>query len=281
MALSVTPRMTPRKTSDETVIVPGNRMWPAFSADGSLIAYSGSGRVFISDQTKPDEPAVPVTQQGQKFNDLAFAPTVDINLLAMLQDKSPGKDNKDQDLCLMQVAKDPQPPKCIPDSGINLEKVVRWAPDGKAIFAFGVKQAGTFGMVRYTSKKPFSPDPNDWGKGKFVTDISQPDKGVLDFAISPDGKRMAAVANFDSDAFQLYLGKPKDFLLTDAKPQGTRACKVAWRSDGKEIVLVQANEICSEGNGQLVRAPVKNPRTGQTTLGFSGDNPAFQPLTLG
>ena len=30
-----------------------------------------------------------------------------------------------------------------------------------------------FGMVRYTSKKAFSPDAKDWGKGKFVTDITQ------------------------------------------------------------------------------------------------------------
>ena len=254
---------------------------PTFSADGSLIAYSGSGRVFISDQTKPDEPALPVTAPDEKFNDLAFAPTVDLNLLAMLRDKSPGKDNKNQDLCLMQVTKDPKPPDCIPDDSINLEKVVRWAPDGKSILAFGVKQEGVFGIVRYKSKKPFSPDAKDWGKGKFVSDITQANKGVLDFSISPDGKTAAAVANFDNDAFQLYLGKPNDFLLTDAKPQGARACKVAWRSDGKEIVMVQQDANCKEGNGQLVRAPVSNPRAGQRTLGFSGDNPAFQPLTLG
>ena len=76
-------------------------------------------------------------------------------------------------------------------------------------------------------------------------------KGVIDWAPSPDGKTVAAVANFDSDAFQLYFAKPKDFLLTDAKPQGVRACKVAWRSDGQEIVVVQADQFCAEPNGQL------------------------------
>ena len=135
--------------------------------------------------------------------------------------------------------------------------------------------------MRWKSKKAFSPDAKDWGKGKFVTDISNPRKGVIDMAISPDGKRMAAfVANFDSEAFQLYLGKPKDFLLTDAKPQGVRACKVAWRSDGKELVVVQADALCQEDNGQLVRMPVREPAGGQQTAGLSGDNPAFQPLTL-
>ena len=133
----------------------------------------------------------------------------------------------------------------------------------------------------YTSKKAFSPEAKDWGKGKFVTDISNPGKGVIDFSISPDGKQMAAVANFDSDAFQLYLGKPKDFLLTEAKPQVVRACKVAWRSDGLELVVVQADEqCCIEANGQLARMPVGQPSK-QQTLGSSGDNPVFQPLSLG
>ena len=30
-----------------------------------------------------------------------------------------------------------------------------------------------------------------------------------------------------------------------------RACKVAWRSDGIELVVVQADEGCREANGQL------------------------------
>ena len=252
---------------------------PTFSADGTRIAYSGNGRVFLKDLTKPDETAVGLTDPGEKFNDLAWAPTVDSNVIAMFKDKSAAKDNSDQDLCLMKVSGEQSAPQCIKDDSFNVEKVVRWAPDGKSIFAFAVKSPGTFGMVRYTSKKPFSPVAKDWGKGKFVTDISIPDKGVIDFAISPDGKQMAAAANFDSDIFQLYLGKPKDFLLTEAKPQNVRACKISWRSDGKEIVVVQANEICTEGNGQLARMPVKNPRDQQLLAGI-GDNPAFQPLTL-
>ena len=44
-------------------------------------------------------------------------------------------------------------------------------------------------------------------------------------------------------------------------------------------MVVQADEICTEGNGQLARMPVKNPREQQRLAGI-GDNPAFQPLTL-
>ena len=156
---------------------------------------------------------------------------------------------------------------------------MRWAPDGKSVFALGVKQLGTFGIFRYTSKKAFSPEAKDWGKGKFVSDITTPNKGAIDAAISPDGKRMVVVANFEGDVFQLFMTKPKDFLLTDAKPLGVRACKATWRSDNQEVVVVQADEVCSEANGQLVRMPANKPKE-QRQLGLSGDNPTFQPLTL-
>jgi hypothetical protein len=59
-----------------------------------------------------------------------------------------------------------------------------------------------------------------------------------------------------------------------------RACKIAWRSDGEGLVVVQADEGCQESVGSLVRLPTKNP-TDQNEVGFNGDNPVFQPLTLG
>jgi beta-lactam-binding protein with PASTA domain len=247
---------------------------PTYSLDGTKLAYSGGGRVFLSDREKPDEPPVPISAQDEEFTDLAWAPTVDRNVLAMLRKKG-----NDQDLCFGAISGDGMKTECLSNPSVNLIKTVRWSPDGKSVFALGVKKLGTFGIVRYTTKKPFSPDAKDWGKGKFITDIETPQKGVIDFAISPDGKRMAAVANFEGDVFQLFLGKPKDVALTDAKAVGVRACKVAWRSDNKELVVVQADEVCSEPNGQLVRMPVDNPRE-QQQLGLSGDNPVFQPLAL-
>jgi beta-lactam-binding protein with PASTA domain len=253
---------------------------PTFSADGTKIAYLSNQRAFLKDLSKPDETAVPLTQAGEKFSDPAWAPTVDANVLALFKDKTPpdADSHTDQDLCVMQISKDPVAPQCKSEPDFNVLKVARWSPDGKSIFALGMKANG-FGMVQWKSKKPFSPDIKDWSSGKFRTDTSQPRKGVIDFAISPDGKQMVAVANFDSPTFQLYLGKPKDLLLTDAKPLGVQACKVAWRSDGVEVVVVQADEECTQSSGQIVRVPIKNPGA-QQRLAFIGDNPAFQPLTL-
>ena len=259
---------------------------PTFSADGEKIAFLSNRRLFLRDLSKPDEPPVGLTDPGEKFGDPAWAPTVDANVIAMFKDKSAKGDRSDQDLCFLQVAKEQQAPQCISEPNFNVVKTIRWAPDGKSIFALGTTLGaapGTptkFGMVQWKSKKPFSFEAKDWAKGKFRTDTTNPEKGVIDFAISPDGKQMVAVANFDAEAFQLYLGKPKDFLLTDAKPLGVQACKAGWRSDNLEVVVVQADAECSnQGNGQIVRVPLKNPAA-QQRLVFSGDSPDFQPLTL-
>ena len=66
-----------------------------------------------------------------------------------------------------------------------------------------------------------------------MTDTTKPGEGVLDAAISPDGKQMAVVNLGSNGLPDLLLAKPDDFLLADAKPLGVRACKVIWRPDGK------------------------------------------------
>jgi dipeptidyl aminopeptidase/acylaminoacyl peptidase len=189
-------------------------------------------------------------------------------------------EGQDTDLCLGQLTKDGLTPRCIKEPSFQIGRSIHWRPDGKEIIAFGLKQQGEFGMFRWRSKKPFSTNPKDWGKGGLVTDASKTNEGVLDAAYSPDGKRLALVSNQGGGPFQLYLGKAGDFLLTQAKPTTVRACKVAWRSDGEELVVVKADEACQEPVGALVRLPAANPRD-QRELNASGDNAEFQPLTLG
>jgi dipeptidyl aminopeptidase/acylaminoacyl peptidase len=140
----------------------------------------------------------------------------------------------------------------------------------------------TFGIVRWKVKqgKPaFSSDPADWGHGNFLTDISTPGKGVLDAAISPDGESLALVSNLGSSFYQLWFAKKGDFLLTSAKPTRQRACKVAWRGDGQQVMVVQADALCQEEVGSLVRFDLKDVQT-QKELNAVGDDPAFQPINI-
>jgi Tol biopolymer transport system component len=248
---------------------------PTYNPDGSRVAYIGSGRVFLKNMEKPDSPAISLTPEGDEYGDPAWAPTTDVNLLALARTKG-----ADSDLCLGQITRDGMTPRCIAEPKFQVGRSIHWAPDGKTIVAFGVRQLGEFGMFRWRSKKPFSTDPNDWGTGKLVTDVSKNNEGVLDAAFSPDGTQLALASNQGGGPYQLYLAKAGDFLLTNAKPTGVRACKIAWRSDGEALVVVKADKDCQESVGSLVRLPVKNPKE-QTELGFNGDNPVFQPLTLG
>jgi len=248
---------------------------PTWQFDGSHVAYVGNGHVFLKDMTKPDSSAVQLTGAGDEYSDLAWAPTTDLNLIAMARHNSP----TDADLCLGKMTRTGMTVRCIPEPTFTIGRNIHWSPDGKQIIAVGSPKLNTFGMVRWRSKRPFSPNPKDWGKGKIVSDTSKAGEGVYDAAWSPDGKRLALVSNQGGGPFQLYLAKKDDFLLASAKQTGVQACKVAWRSDGREITVVRADDICKQENGSLVRLPVDNPRR-QQQIGFNGDNPAYQPLTL-
>ncbi len=251
---------------------------PTWSADGSHVAYTADKRVTLRDITKKDAPAVPLTRAGEDYENVSWAPTADINVLAMNIVKSDG----DNDLCLGQITKDGVNPQCISEPSFTVIRAIHWAPDGKAIYAVGVKNptgSGIFGIVRWKlepGKKAFSPDPNDWTKGHFVSDIGTPGKGVLDAAFSPDGSKVAVVSNQGGSTFRLWFAKPNDLLLSSATATPVRACKVAWRSDSKEVVVVQSDAGCTEDVGSLVRLAVNDVRD-QKELNAAGDDPSFQP----
>ena len=260
-----------------------------FTLSGSAIAYvsaaqpppgsveSPDGVIQLANRLKPDQAPVSLTPQGEKWRVPSFAPTADANVLAAI--KFGGADKLDGDVCIGAVVREGYLPKCLDDGGVSVQRVLRWAPNGKSLYAFGVKgTGGTFGMLRFTTKTEtaFSPNADDWSKGKFITDISQTDKGVLDLAISPDGKRMAAISNFGASAagFQLFFTKPGDWLLAKAKPAPVEACKMAWRPDSLELAVVQADN-CQAGVGDIARIDARDP----TQVDASSSSAATAPPT--
>jgi beta-lactam-binding protein with PASTA domain len=253
---------------------------PAWSADGSLIAYTSDGRVFLSDRTKPDEPAKALTPPGKNYSDLAFAPT-GRDVLAMVEGTvgaTPAEDTAD--LCLGRIVDGKLDPACKVEPDVIIGREIHWSDDGKEILASGfrVAQPGEFGIVQWTTKKPFSTNPDDWSAGRMRTDTSRPGQGVLDAAVSPNGKRMAVARIGKSGRPELVMAKRGDFALADAQRLKVAACKVIWRPDGERLVVVQSDDCFGAATGELLQFPADDPQS-LRSLNLAGDNPVFQPLS--
>ncbi|HET8758340.1 MAG TPA: PASTA domain-containing protein [Solirubrobacteraceae bacterium] len=244
---------------------------PTASPDGTRVAYTRDGQVVLATIDKLDRSPRELTPSDQDFGDPAWAPTADDDVLALGRINSDG----DRDLCVGRITRDGLTPDCITDPELSVGGAFHWSTDGKTIFGYGVQGSTADGVVRWRSDRPFSTNAGDWTGGSFVNEDAR------DAALSPDGKTLAVVAHTAEDRpYELYLTKPGNIELTNAKSTTVRACKVTWQPDGRAVVVVQADEVCSEDVGTLVTVPVDDPTTFDQ-LKANGDNPVFLPLAPG
>jgi beta-lactam-binding protein with PASTA domain len=253
---------------------------PTWAPDGHRVAYvvsqtpDGPGQVYVKDRDAPRRGPRPVTSLGADYENLAWSPRHHVLAMDVVN-------GADTDLCLLKLTSENTTPQCKPETGFVISLAIHWTPDGRSILATARTRTGTSpGIVRWHTDTPFTADPAEWSDGTFVTDTTIPANGVVDAAPSPNGKWLAVVTNRDSDAYQLWITRAGDYRLERATSTGLRACKVAWRSDSREVATTQADAACAEGQGPLTRLDPFHPN-GITPLGGEANDPSYQPVNIG
>jgi beta-lactam-binding protein with PASTA domain len=260
---------------------------PSWQPNGNLIAYrrgpagnADQGQIWTVDATKGATSARQMTA-GPDDRRPAFSP--DGKVIAFIRRTTSSSGAVDGDLCFVRTASTLRQGSCITDTQFNVDRPT-WSPDGRAILVIAnpVSTPNQIDVGEYTTARPFSSSPSDWVWQGLITDKMHPSTGhndVIYAAFSPDGTQVALVANWtNNQVFSVYLapwasgqlGTPKQISPT------VRACEVAWRSDGGELVVTQADNGCTNAQGALVRVDPASAGTTTTIRSSASQNPTWK-----
>lgn len=254
--------------------------FPTWSPDGKRLAYVSGGQVIVK-QIAGGGSARPVTPAGETYANLSWAPSGDVIAMTRIEAEPPPwlPDLPARSFCLGRLVGNRLRTSCKDQPDIMPGRAIHWSRDGRTLLAFANAPKDKKGVVRWRTTKPFSPNERDWRPGRFVGPPSSGGKYLLDAALSPDGTRLALVANFSSDFFQVYLTAPNDFRMNaDPRALNARGCKLAWRSDSRELAVVDGGPDCMQDTGAIATVPVAGEGHSLTP---SGDDPSYQPVDLG
>jgi beta-lactam-binding protein with PASTA domain len=252
-----------------------------WSADGSHIVYvqgpASGGQLWLYAPFVQGAQPRALTPANSNYADPSFAPTTRSHFLAFIQ---PGT-NGDK-LCFATVGPNMLNSDCTSHPGWKLGHI-SWSPDGMAILVFGqqVGKQGVFGLIEFKSNVPFSTQASNWGQGSVVTDISHSGQGVIDGEFSPDGKQVALVSNLGTSDFHVFLAAANDLMMAHATALPVHACQVAWRGDGQQLALMQADSACSQADGDIVEVNPSSQRITETPIATVAANPQWRPVSPG
>ena len=246
----------------------GSAAEPSYLPGGGQVIYRSGSHLVVAADGKDAK-----YQTVYSGPDMLVRPTMssDGNTLAMIR-----QEEGDGDLCFGKLSEADLGRLCLPDDGWDLNGRISWRPDGKSVLVQATKRnnPSVFAVRQYRTKTAFTTDPLKW-VGRTATPINKPGKGIRIMVYSMHGRRVAAITNLNTDRFEIAFADYKDLRLVQPQSTSTQACDVAWRPDGLEVTVVQADDACTETTGKLVRFRRETPK--QTSpVADKGSNPAYR-----
>jgi beta-lactam-binding protein with PASTA domain len=271
---------TTAKVSAQIPAGVGAQVEPAWSPNGQHLVYEQNGQlVMVEPGVKGSVPAI-ITHppQGMTDRNPAFAPTEKAIVVAFIR----GAGLNAHQLCFVTVLKFTQPTTCTNAPSFSLGGQISWSPDGSTLLVLGTRHNGAnFGLLSFSSSVPSSGNATNWEGPQQETNAATAQQGIFAGAFSPDGKKMALVAGSNSAGFNLFIVKAGNFNPTQQDELPVTACQISWRSDSKELAVMQANGLCGPAaTGKIVAVDLANPRQ-PTLLAPIGAHPAWQPVLGG
>ncbi|MEA2371978.1 MAG: hypothetical protein QOH12_2372 [Solirubrobacteraceae bacterium] len=252
---------------------------PAWDATGAAIAFVRGASIYVQATGQPAGAPTLVTPPaaGLTYDNPAFAPTRHGEIVAFASHSS----SLDA-LCFSQVVSGrASPPSCLAVPGWRLGPIT-WGRSGYSLLvsATATDSSATFGLLQFFSSTRFAAQAAYWETAGTLVTPGSPGRGVLQAAISPDGKQLAAISNLGNGAFHVVLTKTRDLTLGAAVTLPTLGCAVAWRSDGGELAVVEGDPQCASLAGPILAIAPADPQV-RTTLVLHGENPSWQPIATG
>lgn len=260
----------------------GNQTHASWTPDGRRVAYragtSHSGTIWLSGAAAGARAAPrggrPLTTGA--FDDRRPAVSPDGAVVAFVRGASQGDAHR---LCFVAIAR-PGAVSCTRDVGVGVSRP-SWSPDGKAILARTDRGA----LWRFAADRASSPRGRDWtskgavpierlGRVEFAAWSS---RGVLAVAITPSAGQPSTIYLVREDG----VGQP------EVVPFSGIACEVAWRSDGRELLVAwrvdDEGRPCPNTLGSDRGAATRLLPDGSdgAALGDGIVAPAYRPLRLG
>lgn len=249
---------------------------PTWTTDRRRIAYSAGRAIFIRNANGRSAPRQ-ITPVGspRTFTHPAFAPTAQRDVLAFVR-----RNAEVDELCLTAVRRlRARTPDCTAVPGWALDSI-GWAPSGGMLLVGASPRgaAGPAGLLFFVTDTPFTIDADAWKRSGDSAEADVPGARLARF--SADGRRLAVILGRPDGTFRLALTAADDLKLEQAKALRISACDVAWRSDGRELAIVQAGPTCPAGAlGTIVRLDPAQPSRA-VTVALTGLHPSWEPLRL-